>query len=121
MKNIFKRTKKFKLRADQIKQLIKPMGGCLATNMITIDGKPVNFMYRENPINPQDSGWRFFSGYEDDDYINNNKNTQVYAVNTIANYDKDIIPFLDADYLTAFEKDPDTNKFVLVENFKLND
>lgn len=108
----------FKLKKEDIKQLVLNYGGCFATNMITIDGKNVNFMYREKPDNDMDSGWRFFSGYETDDYTNDPDNTQIYNVNTIANYDPDIIPFLDSPLNSAFERNQDTNKFEQVFDFE---
>ncbi|MCH9693421.1 MAG: DUF2185 domain-containing protein [Gammaproteobacteria bacterium] len=43
-----------------------------------------------------DSGWRFFTGEETQEYIDDLNNTGIYEVNTIANYDPDIIPYLDA-------------------------
>jgi len=47
-------------------------------------------MYREQPDNDVDSGWRFMAGYETDDYMNNPSNHGIFDVNTIANYDEDI-------------------------------
>lgn len=107
--------KKFKLAPDRIKPLKIDLGGCYATDMITVDGKRVNFMYREQPDYEQDSGWRFFSGYESDEYLDNPKNTEIYDVNTICNYDADIIPFLDAPAGTAFERDSKTGNFVKIK------
>lgn len=109
--------KDFKLKADQIKPIATGYGACFATNMITIEGKRINFMYREKPYNDNDSGWKFFSGFEDEDYINNLKNTQIFDVNTIANYDKDIIPFLNSPINTAFERNQVTGKFEQVFDF----
>jgi hypothetical protein len=61
-------------------------------------------MYREAPSNNVDSGWRFMSGFEDDEYMNDSGNHAVYDVNTIANYDQSIIPFLEAPVGSAYEK-----------------
>ena len=77
--------KNLKLKKDQIKQLIPPMGGCLATDYITVNGNCVMYMYREKQKDPMDSGWRFFSGLEDDEYMSDNSNHGIYDVNTIAN------------------------------------
>ena len=109
-------SKKFKLSADQIKPLAEGRGACFATNMITVEGEPVRFMYREHPDNDVDSGWRFMSGYESDQYMENAENHGIYDVNTIANYDPSIIPFLDAEVGLAFEKVPGAQDFVLVED-----
>jgi hypothetical protein len=77
-------TKQFK--PIEINPLVHGYGGCVASDRITVEGYPVRFMYREAPRNDIDSGWTFFSGFEDDEYINNPNNYGVYDVNTIANY-----------------------------------
>jgi len=68
-------------------------------------------MYRETPNNNMDSGWRFFEGTEDDIYTNDANNIGIYKLNTICNYDPDIIPFLKAKFGTAYIRDKN-NKFV---------
>ena len=65
-------------------------------------------MYREAPDNNIDSGWRFFHGDEDDEYIDNSKNSGIYDVNTVANYTPEIIPFLDAPTGSAFYREGET-------------
>jgi hypothetical protein len=78
-------SKKFKLKADEIVNLINPMGGCIATDKITVDGELFDFMVRSKPSFDKDSGWQFFSGIEDQDYVDNPDNLMIYDVNTIAN------------------------------------
>ena len=103
--------KSFKIPGDQIKQLILNMGACFATDRITVDGMKVGYMYREDPDKDVDSGWLFFSGDESQDYVDNPKNTSVYAVNTICNYDPAIIPFLSAPIGASFGRIPGTDDF----------
>lgn len=110
--------KPFRLRADQIRPIATGYGGCYATDMITCGGSRVGFMYRETPDNQVDSGWRFTSGYESDQYINDPDNLAFYNVNTIANYDPDIMPFLDAPVGSAFERESGTGLFVEVHDFE---
>ncbi|MCU0973796.1 MAG: DUF2185 domain-containing protein [Burkholderiales bacterium] len=74
-------------------------------------GYTVRFMCRETPENETDSGWRFFSGYEDDAYTSNADNHGIYDVNTIANYDASIISLLDSQGASAFEKALDAQSF----------
>jgi hypothetical protein len=108
--------KAFKLHASDIKTLREGLGACFATDRITVEGLPVRFMYREPPDNDVDSGWRFFSGIEeDDDYVNDPNNSGVYDVNTIANYDPTILPYLDAPVGSAFERPKD--KWVKVSDW----
>jgi hypothetical protein len=59
-------------------------------------------MYRQEPENSQDSGWRFFSGEETQAYVDDPGNFEIYDVNTIANYDPAITGFLDARPGSAF-------------------
>jgi hypothetical protein len=113
--------KRFAKMAGDIRPLACGLGGCLATDMITVDGMPVRFMYRERPDNDLDSGWRFFAGGETDEYIDNPANSGVYDVNTIANYDPDIIPHLEAPEGSAFERDDADQQFVEVFDFKIGE
>lgn len=110
--------KPFRLRADQIRPIATGHGACFATDMITCEGRKVAFMYREPPDRDIDSGWRFMSGFESDDYMNDPDNHAVYDVNTIANDDPDIIPFLNAPIGSAFERRNGTGLFVDVHDFK---
>ena len=114
-------SKTFKLPADRILPLAEGHGGCIASDKITVDGYPVRFMYREAPDNDIDSGWRFLSGFEDDEYMDTPSNHDVYDVNTIANYDPTIIPFLHAPEGSAFEKTPESERFVAVTDWSPDD
>ena len=100
--------KKFKLSAEEIKPVATGYGYCFATDHITMNGKKVGYMYREEPDRPHDSGWRFFSGEETQAYVDDSENTTIYDVNTIANYDLAIVPFLDAPPGSKFGRDGDT-------------
>lgn len=95
--------KVFVKKAEELQeQLVESMGYCLATDRILVDGLKVGYMYRENPDDELDSGWRFFSGDEDNEYLDNPDNSGVYELNTIAHYDKDVIPFLHVDFNSSF-------------------
>jgi len=83
----------------------------MATDKITVKGELVDFMYREQPDFDSDSGWRFLSGTENQDYVDNADNWAIYDTNTIANYDKAIIPYLDLPIGTELERISETVKF----------
>lgn len=97
--------KKLRLRAEEIAPIALGHGGCLATDRIVVDGSPVGYMMREKPINDHDSGWRFFAGDESQQYMANNAHHGVYDVNTIVNYDPDVLPFLRSEFGSEFERD----------------
>ncbi len=97
-------SKKFKIPGEQIKRLLPPMGSCMATDRITVEGASVGYMYREAPSQDGDSGWCFFSGDESQDYLAKPDNIAIFDANTIANYDEKIIPYLNTPAPCAFEK-----------------
>lgn len=105
------REKEYRLWPSQLRTYLigwEGPTGCFATDHITVLGKKVGWCYREEvDSNFPDSGWRFFSGEEDDDYVNDLAHTEVYHLNTICNYDPDIRPLLSAPYGTAFMRDAD--------------
>lgn len=105
----------FKLKPEQIKDLIPPMGYCHASDRITVNGDKVGFMYREVPSDEDDSGWRFLSGTESQDYIDDPANSMIFEVNTIANYDPAIIPYLKLSAGVELERAPDSEKFVSID------
>ena len=99
--------KKWFLNADDIKNLFHwdYADFCLATDRILVDGCKVGYMYREEPDNEYDSGWRFQAGDESGEYMENAANHGAYKLNSIANYDPEIIPLLYSDYGCAFYRD----------------
>ena len=108
-------TKTYGLAPEDIKPLVTGTGGCIASDRITVDRRPVGYMYREAPDYDGDSGWRFFAGDEDEAYMTVVAHFGVYDVNTIANYDPAIIPYLPNRIGTAFERQPGSKRFVPVE------
>jgi hypothetical protein len=82
-------TKRFALDPSKFRALAEGRGSCVASDRITVAGQQVGFMYRELPDNDIDSGWRFFSGEETQEFADDPANFALYDVNTIANCDPD--------------------------------
>lgn len=91
----------------------KEFGFVLAPKQLVKEKRMVRFMYREESDNPQDSGWRFFSGDETDDFVNNPDNIGIYDIKTIIEIDKAIVPYLDSPYGSVYEREEITNEFSL--------
>jgi hypothetical protein len=106
-----KRLKPFNIPKNHIRPLIPNMGACFATDRILIDGLKVGYMYREESERDDDSGWVFLAGDESQEYLDDQWNLGIYSVNTICNYDPEIIPLIHADTGSAFERHPTTGKF----------
>lgn len=82
-----------------------------------LEREQFNFMMKDEPNNEQDTGWTFFSGYEDDDYNADSTNFQVVSLGVVLNMDDSIIPYLDAEPPSAYERDVESGKFVFVEDY----
>ena len=96
------RSKNFKIDGAEIQRLLPFDAPCFATDKITVDGLPVGWFYRDFDVTSP--SWVFMSGTESQEYLDDPSNSAIYSVNTIANYDPEIIPFLDAARGTAFER-----------------
>ena len=107
--------KSYKIKAEDFKQLVASMGYCVATDKITVDGLPVQFMYRQEPSNESDSGWEFFSGTETQEYVDDASNSAFYNVNTIANCDPAIVPYLDYPIGTELERVEGSDEFTEIQ------
>ena len=104
--------RKFKLRAEDLVDLLgRSMGSGIASDRITVDGHSVGYMYREVPDNDIDSGWRFFAGDEAQDYADDPDHWAIYDLNTIANCDRAIIPYLESGYGTKLERVAGSSEF----------
>ena len=104
--------KRFAIPREELKQLYEGDGpqGCIATDRIVVDGVPVGYCYREEPDagdEAWDSGWRFTAGDESDAYMDDPDRSGIYALNTICNYDPEVIPLLDSEPGTAWSRGED--------------
>ena len=96
--------------------LVDKKFACFVTDRISMDGCKITYMERQLP-NPQfpDSGWKFLAGDETTEYLSDGNNIGIFNLNMIANYDKEILPFLDAPIGSVFERNEE-GKFVLRGN-----
>jgi len=86
--------KKYKLAASEIQSLVPDLGFGFVSDKIAVDGHRVQCMVREEPDEEADSGWRFLGGGETEEYLEEPEHISLLDINTIANYDPEIIPFL---------------------------
>ncbi|MEI6696794.1 MAG: DUF2185 domain-containing protein [Bacteroidota bacterium] len=93
------------------------MGLCLVSNLITLDGKKVGYMYREEIQEDaeNDSGWRFLAGTESEEYVADEKNSKVFEVETIADFDPAIKAYLHLPEGSELERIENSDKFQILE------
>lgn len=93
------------LNPDEMPDLVAKPGFSIVSNQILNDGLPILFMYREESIEEEDSGWRFLSGQEDQDYLDDPENSRFIGLNTMANMEEKIIRHLKKSRGTELERD----------------
>lgn len=108
-----------KVKNEKLIEWDEPNGeGCIVSDKITKEGFKVGYMYREQPTDGcPDSGWRFMAGNEDDEYMDNPSNHHIFAINTICNYDKDIITYLKSKVGSAYIRISDS-EFIIDDKSK---
>ena len=106
-----KREKEYRLWPSEMKLYLPDWegpNGCFLTDRIAVDGCKIGWCYREEPeASFPDSGWRFFSGDESEDYIADIRHTEIYDLNTACNLDPEIVPLLTAPFRSAFVRGED--------------
>lgn len=64
----------------------------------------LRFAYREEADRDEDSGWRFFTGHEDDDYINDSNNIRICIVGWLLDFDPSIDAFIREPIGAVYER-----------------
>ena len=90
-------------------------GLCFVTKRVLEDGAPVGYLYREEPDNDDDSGWRFTANDESDAYMHDSANVALVSLGAVLSVDDRFIKLLDAPAGAAFAFDRNTQAFVAVE------
>jgi hypothetical protein len=103
--------KKYFTSLKNIVRLFPNDGACIVTDPISIDACEIGYMYREITERDGDTGWRFFSGDESQDYINNLNNSNVFSIIKLANYEPCILAYLDTPAPCEFERIPGIREF----------
>lgn len=93
---------------SQTEQYIKR---CFVTNNILYEGQPVGYLYREEPDYEDDSGWRFTTGTETDEYMNDPGNSSYVSLGAVLREDDSFVDLLDREADVAFVRD-DEGRFV---------
>lgn len=97
---------------------------CVVSKKVTRDGWKVGFMMREEPNDDQDSGWQFYAGDEDNDYLDDYKNIDLCMVNSIAGIDPCIMKYIDSPVGARFVRtssedfEEDKNQRSFMEKWK---
>ena len=82
---------------------------CFVTNNILYDGQLVGYLYREAPDTDDDSGWRFTTGNESDEYMDDTANSSFVSLGAVLRVDDSFLKFIEREAGVAFAKDEQGN------------
>lgn len=91
------------------------IGYITVSNRVMIDGRKITYLYREEPDNEGDSGWRVFAGDESQEYVDDPCNFSLYNASTLIELDPTLKFVLIASYPIAFEREADSDSFVEID------
>ena len=81
----------------------------------------IRFLYRQETYNDQDSGWRMFTGLEDDDYANDPENIKLINIGYLLDKDPSLLEPLKNGYGAVFEREDTKTKWEKVEDWEPED
>jgi hypothetical protein len=70
---------------------------CFVTNNILNEGQLVGYLYREEPDYDVDSGWRFTTGTETDEYMENADNSSYVSLGAVLREDDSFVSLLERE------------------------
>ncbi|CAM1344008.1 DUF2185 domain-containing protein [Tenacibaculum amylolyticum] len=91
------------------------IGAIFISNKILSGKETPRWMYREEPDNEGDSGWRVFAGDEDEDYLDDHNNFKLITADQLIAIDDSLKANLLAPYGFSFEKSDETNEWSIVD------
>ncbi len=91
--------------------VVPSLGYALAPKQLVEQRMKVRYCYRDQPDEETDSGWRFFSGYETQEMVDDPDQIGLYDISIITETDPDVIPLLGWPYGSALEREDPADPF----------
>lgn len=88
----------------------------IVSRQVSESGEFVGFLYHEEPAFEHDSGWRIFSGNEDDQYAENANNFITAPLSNVLDTHPEIAPLMTQNN-GAWEWDEDKQEYVAVADW----
>jgi hypothetical protein len=91
----------------------------VVSRLVATDRQKVRWMYREEPTEPADSGWRFFSGDEAENFAENPENFEFHPLDFVTEIDPAVAAHLEREAPVAFERESAEGEFTEVLDIEL--
>lgn len=85
---------------------------CFVTKRVLNEGHKVGYLYREEPDEEKDSGWRITSNTETDEYMDDSNNVAYVSLGAVLSKDDSFVALLELPVGSAFIRDESTGEFV---------
>lgn len=89
----------------------------IVSRQVSDEGEFIGFLYREEPAFEHDSGWRFFSGAEDDEYADNPDHFITAPLSDVLNTHPEITPLM-SQTSGAWEWDDEQENYVAAADWQ---
>lgn len=87
------------------------MKRCFVTHRVLSDGEPVGYLYREDPDQENDSGWRITANDESEEYMSDAENLAYVSLGAVLSEDDSFRELLEAPAGSAFVRNSETGEF----------
>lgn len=107
-------------------QILDSLGGghlCLASSMILNEKPmPIRFFYKESPQHVNDTGFRFYSGLESDEFLMTEESALVAPIDCMVRLDKSIEDLVKRSEVgSVWERLPGQNDWIPVTDYQIPD
>ena len=94
---------------------------CLASSLILNERPlPIRFFYRETPQHANDTGFRFYSGLETDEFLQSDEAALVAPLDCMVRLDESIKELLaQSDIGSVWERTPGYNNWIPVTDYAI--
>lgn len=89
----------------------------IVSQEVSKNGETIGFLYREAAVFEQDSGWRFFSGWESDEYVADVAHFDTLPLSEVVAMQPEIKTLLNEQY-GAWEWSDDVQDFVPAQDWQ---
>ena len=89
---------------------------CIVSKMVAANRK-VDFCYREEPETADDSGWRFFSGEEDQQYSDSQENFVLCGLEAVVEVSPELNDLVELPWPIAFERSQLTGELLQIHDY----
>lgn len=87
----------------------------LVISKMALEKEEVNYLFREEPHNPKDSGWRLFCGTDDDTVEKEANDMEIYPLNYVLSFQPKLEEVFASEHDT-FEWSQEQMKFVEIHD-----